>query len=110
MTVQGRPSIRASVLIVAVGRGLRCGHPIYSFTPASGFLRAKKLFREANSWLARKGRGDLRFTADFEDAAARYDRMFPGDPKHRDFRSWHAFEMSEPRTFSGMYSFFCRKD
>jgi hypothetical protein len=43
-------------------------------------------------------------------AAARYDGMFPGDLKHRDFRSWHAFEMCEWRIFAGMYGFWCRKE
>jgi hypothetical protein len=42
--------------------------------------------------------------------AACYDAMFPGDLKHCDLKSWHAFEMSDPRTFAGMYKFWCRKD
>jgi SAM-dependent methyltransferase len=41
---------------------------------------------------------------------ARYDAMFPDDPNHRNFKSWLAFEKSEPGIFAGMYNFWCRKD
>ena len=43
-------------------------------------------------------------------ATARYDAMFPADPKHRDINSWRTFEKREPWLFSGMYKFWCRKD
>jgi hypothetical protein len=41
---------------------------------------------------------------------ARYNAMFPGDLKRRDFNSWQAFEARYPRAFAGMYQFWCSKD
>lgn len=59
--------------------------------------------------LERFGLRLLSFTLPDPPAAARYDAMFPGDPKHRDIKSWHAFEKREPGLFAGMYKFWCCK-
>lgn len=42
-------------------------------------------------------------------AKARYRADHPADPHFRDFASWAAFERRNPRTFVGMYDFWCRK-
>jgi SAM-dependent methyltransferase len=60
--------------------------------------------------LERFGLRLLSFQLPHPPATARYDSMFPGDPKHRDINSWHAFEMRYPRMFGSMYNFWCRKD
>jgi hypothetical protein len=66
--------------------------------------------------LKRFGLRLLAFELPSPPARARYDAMFPGDLQHRDFESWHAFEMRaafemrEPMMFAGMYRFWCRKD
>ncbi len=60
--------------------------------------------------LQRFGLRLLSFQFPSPTAAARYDAMFPSDTKHRDIKSWHAFEMREPGLFAGMYRFWCRKD
>ncbi len=38
-----------------------------------------------------------------------YAQRFPEDPEMRDLERWHQFELAEPRTFAGMYEFWCRK-
>jgi SAM-dependent methyltransferase len=43
-------------------------------------------------------------------AAARYDEMFPSDPKRKNLGHWHTLENKYPDTFIGMYVFWCRKD
>ena len=60
--------------------------------------------------LKRCGLRLLRFELPSPPVTARYDALFPGDPMHRDFQSWHTFERREPVTFEGMYNFWCRKD
>jgi ubiquinone/menaquinone biosynthesis C-methylase UbiE len=52
----------------------------------------------------------LSFELPTPSATARYDAMFPSDPKHRDINSWQAFEKREPWVFAGLYKFWCRKD
>lgn len=42
-------------------------------------------------------------------SAQRYRAEYPADPHFRDFASWTAFERRYPRTFAGMYDFWCRK-
>ena len=37
----------------------------------------------------------LSFDLPLPPVAARYDAMFPDDPKHRDIKSWARFELSE---------------
>jgi 2-polyprenyl-3-methyl-5-hydroxy-6-metoxy-1,4-benzoquinol methylase len=39
--------------------------------------------------------------------AARYDAMFPDDPKHRDLKSWSRFEQSDPSIAQRHYRFWC---
>lgn len=39
--------------------------------------------------------------------AQRYRAAYPLDPYCRDFRTWAAFERAHPRTFAGMYDFWC---
>ena len=51
----------------------------------------------------------LSFSLPTPDAAARYDKQFPTDPLHRDFKSLLQFEKSEPYIFAGLYQFWCRK-
>ena len=41
--------------------------------------------------------------------AARYDAMFPGDPRHRDIGSLARFEMSKGGQFLGNYNIWCCK-
>lgn len=45
----------------------------------------------------------LRFGLPTPEDAARYRDLAPHDPRHRDFASWHAYEMRHPSTFAGMY-------
>jgi hypothetical protein len=40
--------------------------------------------------------------------AARYNAMFPNDPKHRDFESWARFELIDPDACEHHFSFWCR--
>jgi 2-polyprenyl-3-methyl-5-hydroxy-6-metoxy-1,4-benzoquinol methylase len=39
---------------------------------------------------------------------ARYDAMFPNDPKHRDFESWARFELIDRDACEHHFSFWCR--
>jgi 2-polyprenyl-3-methyl-5-hydroxy-6-metoxy-1,4-benzoquinol methylase len=48
----------------------------------------------------------LSFSLPSPPANARYDAMFPGDPKHQDFGSWARFEHSE---ITSNYQFWCYK-
>jgi SAM-dependent methyltransferase len=50
----------------------------------------------------------LSFDIFWPDSRWRYDAMFPHDPMHRDFESLAKFEEIEPKTFRGMYGFWCR--
>ncbi len=47
----------------------------------------------------------------FEDPAPRmaYTREFPNDVSRTNLDNWAAFEQRYPRTFGGMYQFWCRK-
>ena len=38
-----------------------------------------------------------------------YAARFPGDPAQIDLDAWHRFEIENPRTFAGMYSFWVQK-
>ena len=38
-----------------------------------------------------------------------YPEQFPDDPECLDLQNWHRFEQDNPRTFAGMYQFWCRK-
>jgi SAM-dependent methyltransferase len=51
----------------------------------------------------------LSFEFGWPDSKWRYDAMFPHDPMHRDLESLAKFEEIEPKTFAGMYGFWCRK-
>jgi SAM-dependent methyltransferase len=51
----------------------------------------------------------LSFVLPAPDVIGRYNKQFPDDPLHRDFKSLLQFEKSEPLVFSGMYGFWCRK-
>jgi len=42
-------------------------------------------------------------------AAQAYRAAYPLDPCCRDFDSWAAFERAHPRTFAGMYDFWCAR-
>ncbi len=59
--------------------------------------------------LKRFGLRLLHFDLPSPPAEARYDALFPEDPTHCDFKCWRAFEMREPTTCAGNYSFWCRK-
>jgi 2-polyprenyl-3-methyl-5-hydroxy-6-metoxy-1,4-benzoquinol methylase len=60
--------------------------------------------------LERFGLRLMKFELPDPPATARYDAMFPADPKHRDINSWLAIEKCEPFLFGGTYTFWCRKD
>jgi len=57
--------------------------------------------------LDRVGMRLLSFDMPLPPVAARYDGMFPNDPKHVDIKSWARFELSDPSTFPGHYRFWC---
>jgi hypothetical protein len=59
--------------------------------------------------LDRLGLRLLSFTLPTPMADARYRVMFPDDPWHRDFGSWHLYECLNPLTFSGCYQLWCHK-
>jgi SAM-dependent methyltransferase len=44
------------------------------------------------------------------DTLSRYGRAFPDDPLPGRLENWAAFERDNPRTFEGMYCFWCRKN
>jgi ubiquinone/menaquinone biosynthesis C-methylase UbiE len=54
--------------------------------------------------LDRLGLRLLSFQLPTRAAAARYDAMFPHDPRHQDIKSWACFERSE---IGGNYEFWC---
>jgi hypothetical protein len=54
--------------------------------------------------LDRLGLRLLSFRLPTPAAAARYDAMFPQDPKHQDIKSWARFDRSE---IGGNYEFWC---
>src|SRR5262249_424227 len=51
----------------------------------------------------------LSFSLPTPDAAPRYDKQFPTDPLHRDFKSLLQFEKSEPYMFMDLYESWSRK-
>jgi len=57
--------------------------------------------------LDRAGMRMLSFDMPSPAVAARYDAMFPGDPKHRDTKSLARFEMSEREVSQRHYRFWC---
>ena len=52
----------------------------------------------------------LRFELPTPADSARYDRSFPDDKLHRDYKSWREFELGAPTMFRAMYDFWCRRD
>lgn len=65
---------------------------------------------EIKEMLARHGLDFLGFAALPEVVRRAYGAASPKDPTHTNLESWHAFEMRHPRTFAGMYQFWCRKN
>jgi ubiquinone/menaquinone biosynthesis C-methylase UbiE len=60
--------------------------------------------RRIENALDRLGLRLLSFQLPTPAAAARYDAMFPHDPRHQDIKSWARFERSE---IGGNYAFWC---
>jgi len=49
------------------------------------------------------------FGFDMQEPAQLYRQMFPGDASLRNLKNWDMYEQKYPRTFAGMYQFFCHK-
>jgi len=64
-------------------------------------------FRRIERALAGAGLRFLSYDMPSPAVAARYDAMFPGDPKHRDLKSLARFELSDAAALQRHYRFWC---
>lgn len=85
----------------------------YSISGTRDLLLHVQEHRYTLPWLAQAlaglGLEFLGFELPGGDAARKYRERYPSDPEMVDLANWHAFEESEPDTFTGMYQFWARR-